>query len=147
MSKNSFRVSTGAKKIEVNDDGDYITLNLSDQSFLPRLASIIDTFNAKFPEYEARAKEIDEMAAETKEQRFYNMKLAAEYNESVHRELIREVDAVFGDDVCRKVFGPIVPSTEMFVEFFEKLTPYIEKFSRERVEKMSNYNPNRTGNT
>lgn len=146
MSKDSFRVSTGAKRIEVNDAGECITLNLGDQSFLPRLSAVIDAFNARMPEYEAHAKELDAMTVETEQDNFNKLKDMAQYNEKIHRELMSEIDGVFQDEVCRKVFGAIVPPMDMFADFFKQLAPYIEKYGRERAEKISKYSPNRTGN-
>ena len=32
------RISNGEKRIEVNDQGEYITLNFNDQSLLPRFS-------------------------------------------------------------------------------------------------------------
>lgn len=146
VGKDSFRISTGAKRIEVNDEGEYITLNLGDQSFLPRLSAIIDNFNAKLPKYESRAKELDSVATENEQDDFKKLKAMAEYNEKIHRDLMTEVDEAFADEVCRKVFGNIVPSMDMFAEFFEQLSPYVQKFGQERATKMSKYSPNRTGN-
>ena len=146
MSKDSFRISTGAKRVEVNDDGECITLNLSDQSFLPRLAAVIGGFNAKLPEYEAHAKELDALTAETEQDNFKKLSEISRYNEKIHRDLMTEIDGVFQDEVCRKVFGDIVPAMDMFTEFFDQLSPYVEKFGRERAAKVSKYSPNRTGN-
>ena len=36
------RVNTGVKRIEVNDDGDYITLSLSDNDFLNRFFALYE---------------------------------------------------------------------------------------------------------
>ena len=37
------RVNTGVKRIEVNDDGDFITLSLHDNAFLEKFFSLYET--------------------------------------------------------------------------------------------------------
>ena len=44
------------------------------------------------------------------------------------------VDALFGDEVCRKVFGDIVPSMAAFSDFFDQLAPFMEEYGRERAD-------------
>ena len=57
-----------------------------------------------------------------------------------------EVDALFGPDTCRKVFGDIVPGIELFDDFFTQLMPYFEEYGKERAAKLNKYNAARTGN-
>lgn len=140
------RVSSLAKKIEVNDAGEYITLNLDDQAFLPALMAIIDDFNAKMPEYQKRAEALDAEPGDTEELRFEKMRKALAYNLEIHQELKERIDGVFHDEACRKVFGDIVPPVDAYAEFFEQLTPYIQKYSQERARKMGKYSAARTGN-
>ena len=47
----SIRIDTGAKRIEVNDEGEYITLNFADQSLSTRFFAMADDFQAKEPEH------------------------------------------------------------------------------------------------
>ena len=57
----------------------------------------------------------------------------------------RKVDALFGPDTCRKVFGNIVPGTDLLIQFFEALTPYFEEHARAQQEKLGKYSAERTG--
>lgn len=141
------RVSSSARRIEVNDEGEYITLDLGDQAFLPSLMEIIDDFNAQMPEYQKRAEELDAEPDETEEQRFDKQRKALAYNLEIHRKLRDRLDGVFHDEVCRKVFGGIVPPIDAYAEFFELLTPFIQKYGRERAQKMGKYSADRAGNT
>ena len=43
----SIRVDTGVKKIEVNDEGETISLNFADQSFPARYFAMVDEFQAQ----------------------------------------------------------------------------------------------------
>ena len=57
------------------------------------------------------------------------------------------VDGLLGEGTCRKVFGDIVPSVDLYVDFINQLAPYFEKYGKERQKKlMQKYNPNRRGN-
>ena len=114
------RVNTGVKRIEVNDAGEYIELNFADQSMAIRF-------------YEVK-KDND------------NIRKTIEINNDLHKYIMNEVDACFGPDTCRKVFGNIVPGADLFEDFFNQLLPYFEKGAEERKAKMAKYNADRTGN-
>ena len=55
---NGIRVNTGVKRIEVNDDGDYITLNLSDNDFIDRFFSLYKNIQKMAEESSAKEKDI-----------------------------------------------------------------------------------------
>ena len=71
----SIRIDTGAKRIEVNDEGEYITLNFADQSLSTRFFAMADDFQAKEPEYRARAEALD---ANTELTEYERMRAAAQ---------------------------------------------------------------------
>lgn len=146
MAKDSIRISSGIKRIEVNDDGECICINVSDQSFIPRITSIYKNLAARSSEYEEEEKRISEMDANTQEAILKKLDMAAKHSECVHRDIMREIDDAFGDEVCRKVFGDVVPSVDMVCEFFEALAPYLQKYMKERNDKVRKYDPTRTGN-
>lgn len=41
-------------------------------------------------------------------------------------------DSLFGDGACEKTFGTEMPNFDMIVEFFEKLSPLIERWVEEQ---------------
>lgn len=137
------RINTGEKRIEVNDSGEYITLNFNDQSLLPRFVRLKERFEALGDRAEDDMKRITQEYPEGSDSR---MKAESEYNEKVHREIMSEVNAVLGDSACQKIFGDIVPSFEMYGDLFEQLMPYFQKYAKERADKMSKYSAMRTGN-
>lgn len=47
MGAASLRVDSGVKRIEVNDNGDYIAVNISDNSFFKRFDDFVAWLNAK----------------------------------------------------------------------------------------------------
>lgn len=142
--KDSIRVDTGAKRIEVNDDGEYITLNFADQSFPMRFYEMMDDFEKKRPEYERRAQELDQDESLTQEER---TRRGLGLNLEMHAYLKTQIDALFGPETCRKVFGDIVPGVDLYTEFLNQLTPYFEKYGKERQKKLEQkYSAARRGN-
>lgn len=143
----SIRVSNGTKHIEVNDNGEYITLALGDQMFLNRILDLLDEFNGIQQDTKDRGAQIEAMPEDTAEQQMVKMRAMADINLETHQRLKNRLDEVIGPDTCRKVFGDIVPAMEMYADFFEKLLPFIEKYAQERGKKISKYSPKRKGNT
>lgn len=137
------RVDTGVKRIEVNDDGDYIALNLNDHDFPNRFFAMLDKVQNIADEAEPKEKEIRE-SCEPGSMEF--LRAFSALDNEVHRAISAEVDALFGPGTCRKVFGDIVPGVELFDDFFQQLMPYIEEFGRERAKRLSKYSAARTGN-
>lgn len=127
------RVSSGVKKIEVNDAGEYITLPVSDDSFVVQFYKILDRIQTAA---QSIPQEGPDIAG--------NME-TVEKIVSLERELKEEVDRLFGEETCRKVFGDILPSVDLFVEFFGSLIPFIEAHRQDRMKKMSKYDAGRTG--
>ena len=133
------RVSTSVKKIEVNDQGDCITLNFSDNSFPDRFFAMLDSI-------QQRAEDVQVWENEMQERGGAEPRAAAALYRQFHEDIMGEVDNLFGPDTCRKVFGEIVPGIELFDEFFTQLLPFFEAYGRERAEKLSRYSAGRTAN-
>jgi len=126
-------VSSNVKRIQVNDAGEYITLNLDDQSLIPRLLELMKDFEAASKEHTSRAAEIDAMAEDADDDRMAKVAAEAEFNLEICTTLKQKVDDAFGDEVCRKVFGDIVPGVSAFAEFFDQLGSLMKQFGAERT--------------
>lgn len=124
-------VSKNVKRIKVNEDGEFITLNLDDQAVIPRLIGLMKEFEAAADEYTKKSAEIADLPEETVEEHNSKIAASAAFNLEVCTELKQKVDAAFQDDVCRKVFGDITPSVTAFAEFFAQLGDLLKKFSKE----------------
>lgn len=122
------RVDNGRRRIEVNDAGECIEVAV-DTGFLERLQSFHDWLGEKRQEIEG--KEMVETAA-----------IAQTYRESMEK-----VDALFGQNACRKVFGEgIIPDWDMITDFLNQMMPILEKMIDERQKKLtSKYNRSRRG--
>lgn len=143
----SIRVDTGVRKITVNDEGETISLNFTDQSFPVRYFNMVDEFQSQ---QEIFQKEEDDLIKECEENQlseYERMRKTAAFNLKIHEFFKERVEALFGADACRKVFGDIVPSVDMYMDFISQLAPYFEKYGKERQKKlMQKYNPKRKGN-
>lgn len=137
------RVGTGAKRIEVNDNGDYIVLDFSDNSVPDRFFSMIDRVQEHG---DACTKELEKISSEHKEGSESYTRAAASLLRKVHEKIMGEVDGFFGPNTCKKVFGDIVPGIELYDDFFTQLMPYFEQAGKERAQRMSKYSAARTGN-
>lgn len=137
------RVNNGNKKIEVNDSGDYIVLPFSDHSFPERFFATLDRVQAMAEEAEPQEAKI---RGKYEEGSIELIRALTALDCEIHRKVSAEIDGLFGEGTCRKVFGDIVPGVELYDDFFTQLTPYFKQFGVERAQRMSKYSPARRGN-
>lgn len=137
------RVNNGAKKIEVNDQGDFITLNFGDASFAKRFFEMLDRAEAR-----TKAALPDAQALEAKISRDSKeyLQATADLWSKVHEDIRDEIDAFFGPDTCRKVFGGIVPDIALYNDFFDQLMPYFQEYANAHAERAKKYSADRQGN-
>lgn len=134
--ENKIRITRGIKKIEVNDDGEFIFLPVSDDGFVVRFYKLMD--------------QISEQAKELEEQEASDITGRLDLVEKVvgmEQKTKRDVEDLFGEGTCRKVFGEILPSMDLFVEFFGSILPFFEEYKKERMRKMGKYGADRTGSS
>lgn len=141
------RVDSGIKKIEVNDNGDYISIAISDASFYEQFGALIKNFESKQAEIEQSAKELSEKYRDKSDNDTGMIVDSIELYSGLCREVCAELDKLFGDGCCRKVFvGIEMPGIELIGDFFEQITPLLNQYARERNEKINlKYNRNRKG--
>lgn len=118
------------KVIEVNDEGECITLNFNDRGLVSRFYSLMEEYNKRQAEMMKRAEEIDAMESESEKNKAF-----IELDLEIHKWLAKEVDGVFGEGTCRKVFGDIVPSVYCYTEFFEQISPFFKEFAAAHTNK------------
>lgn len=113
------------KRIEVNDSGEFITLDFDDPEFLCRYYAMLKRLAGA---YERFANGLDG----ERELRIY---------------FLAEVDGLFGEDACRKVHGDILPPLEAHMRFFEALRPYFEAEAERRRRLTEKYSAERRGDS
>lgn len=127
------RVQSGIT-IEVNDAGDTIILNVEDQTFIDRFYGMIDRLQKMKEEVEAP--EMEKMGERAQLQTMIGK----------IREVMKDIDDLFGEGCCRKVFGDIVPGAYLLADFFDQLTPIAERYIAERHKMIEHrYNRGRKG--
>lgn len=141
------RVASAAKKIEVNDDGDYIVIDLNDNDFLDRFFGLYENIQRLADESTEKENVIREKYADGGEDAKNELlkEMFALYADA-GKAMKGEVDALFGAGTCKKVFGDITPTFDLYLDFFEQLTPFLREFAQEKSARMSKYSANRTGN-
>lgn len=66
--------------------------------------------------------------------------------EKISKEACEKIDNIFGVEASRKIFGGIVPDMFAITDFFEQITPLIEKYAKERNQTINEkYSKNRKG--
>lgn len=132
------RVDSGIKNIEVNDNGDYISIPISDTTFYERFGNILKYFDSKQADIEQQAKELaDKHQGKADNDTEVIVDTVKMYSE-LCKEVCSELDKLFGDGCCRKVFvGVESPSIELIGDFFEQITPLLQKYADERNAKFN----------
>lgn len=105
----------GVKRIEVNDEGEYILLPVGDDQFLRNFYALVDEAQKKAAEIQTDSNDI-----------LGSMDVIVAFD----KYMMERVDGLFGAETCHKVFGNILPGVEMFLEFFTLLTPYLEEYKK-----------------
>lgn len=130
---NEIRVNSGIV-VNVNDNGDTITINVEDQSFIDklfgfynRIDSVANEMNTPEMEGKSEREQLDSVIEKTK-------------------EIMKDIDGMFGDNACKKVFGDIIPSPYLIADFFDQLVPIANQYMDERQKKIAErYNRKRKG--
>ena len=131
----SIRINTQVKKIEVNDQGDYITIPLGDQAFVGKFYQLVETLEEKQEEREKLTKGKD-----------FSIREEINNIEEIHKSFMDCIDNLLGAGTCQKVFPDMIPDLYMMADFLEQLIPLIQKFVDERNKKINTkYSPNRNG--
>ena len=143
----SLRVSSGIKNIEVNDSGEYISIPVNDAAFFNRYAEVLKNFEQKEIEYGRRADGLKEKHKDKSEGSTDIIADIISLYADLCRDTCAELDRLFGEGSCRKIFPDVECPNEVLIgEFFEQITPLLNQYSKERNEKINlMYNRNRKG--
>lgn len=136
------RIARNVKRIEVNDDGEFIDLDFDDLNLPYRYYAMLKRFEKDRAEFsrELSEKLKGKNAAESTEE-------LVEAERRLNIYFRDAIDEVFGEGTCRKVYGDLLPSIEMHLQFFDALRPYFEEEAQRRQQKMSRYSAKRRGDS
>lgn len=131
----TLRINVDNLTVEVNDNGDTITLPLADERFIQRVYGYVN-------EIQDGAKELD--AAKTSN----DLTKLVEADIAFHEKIKASFDSVFGENAYTKVFGEdIVVGIDYIMLFIEQIMPFIEKHQTKRMERLSKYSADRVGSS
>lgn len=143
------KINSGLKKIEVNDNGEYITVNLSDNTFFESFNNFMDWMDAKQEYIAEKEKALQEKYADQKPGEI-NIKLMTEES-ALYKEVCDEasakLDGMFGAGCMKKVYPDVEsPRFDLIIEFLDEVSPLLKKFAAERNQYINTkYNRNRKG--
>ena len=155
METMEFKVESGLKRIKCNEYGDVITINTADAGVFEkygnlynRIIEITNQSKEKTEELQARYGTDD-----VKKMPVDGIIDYAKLNTGYIKEIVAELDFIFGKDCIKKVFRECYEADEFFVpdqaaleEFLDKITPIMELCFGERLKKVqTKYNVNRRG--
>lgn len=122
-------------EIEVNDAGETIVLFVDDPNFADRFYGLAELFEKQKAEIESPS---IKGLPERERLQVYIQKM----------ETVKvEINNVFGEECCRKVFGNMCPSPLLVADFLDQISPIIKKNTDERQKKILNkYTPGKNRN-
>ena len=132
-------ITRNVKKIKVNDDGEFITIDLGDQEFLAGLVEIIRGFDENKSLYYQKINDVKAMPDGTRDEQLAQTIALSDLSTDICRRLKGQLDSIFHDEVCRKVFGNITPGIDLFAEFFSQLAPIIKNAASEQNKRIRKY--------
>lgn len=139
----NININTGEIRLTINDDESrVIVFNPNDLEFANNLYELLAELENKEKEYRARESEIDKNTEVNSYGIPVNLKEKIGLLKETCDYMREKVDAVFGEGTSQTVFGS-VNTLDMFEQFFEGITPYIEKV---RSAKTSKYTKNNKKN-
>jgi len=132
----TIRIESGEKRILVNDDENrVITFNPHDILFTERFYNLLSNFDAKAKEFSQKADEIglDENDLDDNGIPKKTGEVIALTRE-VCEYMRAQIDHVFGEGTSQAAFGDM-NTLNMFEQFFEGITPFIQKERTAKVQK------------
>lgn len=129
-------------RLEVNDDGEYIMISADDATMFERFAAGIRHIVELSDQTAGKIGEIEKQYAGRTGFDADMEKVAAisGINVEFSREAVRTVDSIFGEDTVKKVFRStynvipdFLPSVNLITEFFEQVTPHMEKLFNRKL--------------
>lgn len=131
-------------EIEVNDEHETISIDPNDRRFVANIMGFVKTLRDCMSELQERANTL-KLKAETEPDNAIIE--AIEYESTISNKAAKELDSIFGEGACDKIFGKgVAPSLDMINDFFTQIVPFIQKALEKRNRSIGNkYAPKRGG--
>lgn len=147
MEKERLQIQKGIKEIEVNDKGECIYIPTNDNSFYHRFCSFLNWIEQKQKELEKEERKAVKATPEADEPDIDEIRDGLTMQIKICDEICSELDKLFGEGCCRKVFAGVEsPDILLICDFLEQISPILQKLFEERGKRLiSKYNRNRKG--
>ncbi len=122
-------------RINVNDEGGVILIPVEDTQFIADFFDMLDAFSQASESIRRKTagKNMEEQVKPVAEEM---------------RGMMTQLDNLFGEGCCQKVFGNIVPTPYIMADFFDQMVPILNKYANSRQSKIAEkYSKNRGGGT
>lgn len=121
-------------EVQVNDKGDTIICNFGTQEFYADFTDLVNNLE-KIKKYvsgeefknKPEREQLQLMIGKTK-------------------EIMKDIDRVFGESTCQKVFGEITPNPILITDFFDQIIPIAQRYANGRNKELwEKYSRERNG--
>lgn len=137
---NNISINTGEIRLTINDDEKrVIAFNPNDLEFVNNLYELLSDLEKKEKEYKNREAELDKNTGVNSYGIPINLKEKLELLKETCGYMREKIDTVFGVGTSQTVFGN-ANTLNMFEQFFEGITPYIEKVRSTKINKYTKNN-------
>jgi len=131
-------VDTGVKRVTINNDPNrVIEFNPMDIEFAEKFYALIQEFEGKQVEYEAKATALDANKEVDAHGLPVNMKDSLAFLKEVCSFMKSKIDDIFGDGASTIIFGDSL-NLEMFGQFFAGIVPHIKAARAKKVQAFIN---------
>lgn len=124
------------KKIKVNDNDEYIEINLNDSELLENYTNMVQEIS-NYSKSEVLNEET-EVNSDDIEETINSIKKSL----SIHKKIAETVDKYIGEGTCVKAFGVKYPTADSVFEFLVKYQELLEKFTGEKLKSIESVKTN-----
>ncbi len=118
-------------RISVNDAGDVILIPIEDTQFIEDFFNMLEVFSEANEKIRSKASNLE------------GVEQVKPIKEEI-KGMMAELDRIFGEESCKKIFGNIIPTPYAMAEFLDQMVPILQKYTNERQSKIAEkYSKNR----
>ena len=136
MFDGEIKSSSYIKKIKVNDNDEYIEINLNDSELLENYTNMVQEIS-NYSKTEV-SNENTEVNSDNIEETINSIKKSL----SIHKKIAETVDKYIGDGTCEKIFGVKYPTADSVFEFLINYQDLLEKFTGEKLKSIESVKSN-----
>lgn len=136
MFDGEIKSSSYIKKIKVNDNDEYIEINLNDSELLENYTNMVQEIS-NYSKTEV-SNENTEVNSDNIEETINSIKRSL----SIHKKIAETVDKYIGEGTCVKVFGVKYPTADSVFEFLINYQDLLEKFTGEKLKSIESVKSN-----